>query len=122
MNAKIQANIYDKLEVSLRKSCGVNRLLDEIKLLEIVANLESKAKALINVELPKIGVELGVKIKEELEIAIKGVEVNIPLILQIAVDVGVNERATLESCIDTALKVCAKVDAKASAKAILEAL
>lgn len=122
MNAKIQANIYDKLEVSLRKSCGVNRLLDEIKLLEIVADLESKAKALINVELPKIGVELGVKIKEELEIAIKGVEVNIPLILQIAVDVGVNERATLESCIDTALKVCAKLDAKASAKAILEAL
>lgn len=122
MNAKIQANIYDKLEVSLRKSCGVNHLLDEIKLLEIVADLESKAKALINVELPKIGVELGVKVKEELEIAIKGVEVNIPLILQIAVDVGVNERATLESCIDTALEACAKLDAKASAKAILEAL
>lgn len=97
-------------------------MLDEIKLLEIVADLESKAKALINVELPKIGLELGVKVKEKLEIAIKGVEVNIPLILQITVDVGVNERATLESCIDTALKVCAKLDAKASAKAILEAL
>ncbi|GAN03775.1 hypothetical protein MAM1_0047d03230 [Mucor ambiguus] len=122
LNAKIQASIYDKLEVNLRKSCGVGRLLDEIKLLDIVADLETKAKALINVELPKIGVDLGVKVKEELEIAVKGVEVNIPLILQIAIDIGINERAALETCIDTALKVCAKLDAKASAKAILEAL
>lgn len=122
LNTKIQARIYDDLEVELHKTCGVNRLLDEAKLLEIVANLESKAKALISVELPKIGLELGVKIKEELNVAIKGVEVNIPLILQIAVDVGINERATLETCIDTALKVCAKLNAKASAKIVLEAL
>ncbi|KAF1807506.1 hypothetical protein V8B55DRAFT_1570631 [Mucor lusitanicus] len=122
LSAKIQAHIYDQLEVGLRKTCGTNRQLDEIKLLDIVTDLESKAKALINVELPKIGVDLGVKVKEELELAVKGVEVNIPLILQIAVDIGINERATLETCIDTALKVCAKLDAKASAKIVLEAL
>ncbi|KAK4509352.1 uncharacterized protein ATC70_007703 [Mucor velutinosus] len=122
VNAKIQANIYEKLEVSLRKSCGVNRLLDEIELLDIVTELETKAKAWVHVELPKIGVDLGVRVKEELEIAVNGVEVNIPLILQIAIDIGINERATLETCIDAALKVCAKLDAKASAKAMLEAL
>ncbi|KAI8639159.1 hypothetical protein BD408DRAFT_477290 [Parasitella parasitica] len=122
LNAKIKAQIYDKLEISLRKSCGVRRVLDEFKLLDIVADLESEAQALISVKLPEIGVELGAKVKEELEIAIKGVEVNIPLILQIAIDVGINERATLETCIDAALKVCAKLDAKASAKAILNAL
>lgn len=122
LNAKIQTSIYDKLEISLRKSCGMNRLLDEIKLLDIVADLETKAKALINVELPKIGVDLGAKVKEELEIAVKGVEVNIPLILQIAVDIAINERATLETCIDAALKVCAKLDAKTSAEALLQAL
>ncbi|CEP12169.1 hypothetical protein [Parasitella parasitica] len=122
LNAKIQAHIYDRLEVSLRKSCGVYRVLDELKLLEIIADLESVAKALIIVELPKIGAELNTKIREELEIAIKGVEVNIPLILQIAIDVGINEKATLEACIDAALKVCTKLDARASARAILEAL
>ncbi|CAO0796047.1 unnamed protein product [Mucor circinelloides] len=122
LNAKIKAHIFDPLEVSLRKTSGANLLLDETKLLEIVADVESKAKALIRVELPKIGVELGVKVKEELEIAVKGVEVNIPLILQVAVDIGINERATLETCIDTALKVCANLDAEAAAKVILEAL
>ncbi|KAL9537227.1 hypothetical protein MBANPS3_011966 [Mucor bainieri] len=122
LNAKIQAHIYDKLEVDLRKACGVSRLLNEVELFDIVAGLESKAKAVINVELPKIGVELGITVKEELEVAVKGVEVNIPLILQIAVDIGINERATLETCIDTALKVCAKLDAKSSAKIILESL
>lgn len=121
LQTEVEAKIYAPLEVSLRKSCG-SQLLDQVKLLSILTELEAQAQALIKVQLPKIGVSLRAKAKEQIEVAAKGIEVNIPLILQISVDATVNEKATLDASIAAGLQVCAKLVAKDAAKVILAAL
>lgn len=117
----MQAKIYAPLEISLRKSVGV-QLLDQVKLLSILADLEAQAKALINVQLPKIGVSLRVQAKKQVGVAVKGVEVNIPLILEINVDAAANEKVSLDASIAAGLQVSTKLDSKASAKVVLDSL
>jgi hypothetical protein len=121
LDAEVQAKIYAPLEVSLRESC-TGQLLDEAALLDILVDLETKAKALINVELPKIGASLSVKVKEQIEVAVQGLEVNIPLILQIAIDVAADVKVSLDAAVKVGLQACAKLDAKATALLVLAAL
>lgn len=121
LNAKIQAHIYNPLEASLHKHFD-NKELNESLLLDIFEDLNVKAKTLITTELPKIAVELEADAKEAIELAVKSVEVDIPLILQIKVDANVKEQVFLRAAIQVALDICAKLDAKAIARLILQRL
>ncbi|GAA5806294.1 hypothetical protein EDC94DRAFT_556279 [Helicostylum pulchrum] len=121
LRAHVQASVYDKLQVSLKKNLGTI-ILDKAKFLSILTKLETEAKAVIKVELPKIGVSLNAKAKAQIDAAINDVQVNIPLIAQITVSVGVNAKTTIDTTIKASLKACAKLNAKASAEAILKSL
>lgn len=121
LRAQVQAKVYDKLEVSLKKSLG-SSILDQAKFLAILNKFEADAKATIKVQLPKIGAQLTLKAKNQIDAAINDVNVNIPLVGHITISVGVNAKTTINTTIKTALKACAKLNAKASALAILKAL
>jgi hypothetical protein len=121
LRARVQASVYDKLQVSLKKSLGTS-ILDQAKFLSILKDFETQAKATIKVQLPKIGAQLTLKAKSQIDVAINDIEVNIPLVAHITISAGVNAKVTINTTIKTALKACAKLDAKASASAILKSL
>lgn len=91
-------------------------------MLDTLTEFETKTKALIHVQLPKIGAALTVKAKAEIDAAIKDVEVNLPLIAAVTISAGININAALEIIAIVALEVIAKLDARVSAEAILKSL
>ncbi|KAI8066185.1 hypothetical protein BDF21DRAFT_454981 [Thamnidium elegans] len=121
LRAQVQASVYDKLEVSLKRNLGTI-ILDKVKFLSILTKFETEVKSVIKVELPKIGVSLNAKAKNQIDAAINDVQINIPLIAQITVSAGVNAKTTINTTIKASLKACVKLNAKASAEAILKSL
>jgi ABC-type thiamine transport system substrate-binding protein len=121
LDAQVQAKIYAVLEAKLRKKCGTS-VLDKATLIRILTELEAEAKVLIKAELPKIGADLKLKIKEEVQACVKDVEVHIPLVTKIKIDADFNAKVTLDACVAVGLKMCAKLNAKALAKLVLAKL
>jgi hypothetical protein len=121
LNAEIEAKIYAPLEVSLRESL-TGQLLDEAALLNILVDLETKAKALIEIELPKIDASLSLEVEEQVKAAIHNLEVDVSLILQISITADVDQKANLDAAISVGLEACANLDAAAAASAILAVL
>lgn len=121
VKADVDANVYVPLEADLRKLLGSTPLTKE-QLLKILVDLEVQAQALVKVELPKLDVTLKAKIEEEIQVAIKKASVNIPLIAKVDIKVTVDEKATVDVCIDIAVKACLAIDVNASAQVILNGL
>ncbi|KAG1470970.1 hypothetical protein G6F56_002383 [Rhizopus delemar] len=121
IEADVKADVYVPLEADLRKLLGSSPLT-ETELLKILVDIEVKAKALVKVALPKINVDLKAKIDEELSVAIKKAEVNIPLIADVQISADIDESATLDACINVAAKACLAINVDAEAKVILKGL
>ncbi|KAG1582338.1 hypothetical protein G6F48_009225 [Rhizopus delemar] len=121
IKAEVDANVYVPLEADLRKLLGSTPLTKD-QLLKVLVDLEVEAKALVQVELPKLEVKLKAKIEEELSLAIKDAEVNIPLIADVKITANIDESAVLDACIDVAVKACVAIDVDAEASVILNGL
>ncbi|KAG1232462.1 hypothetical protein G6F68_019121 [Rhizopus microsporus] len=82
----------------------------------------TKAIETLKVELPKIGADLKLNSKAQVDIILKKVSVNIPLIASIIVNGAFDIKAAISACVKVGVKVCAKLSATESAKVILKAL
>ncbi|KAG0749089.1 hypothetical protein G6F57_006292 [Rhizopus arrhizus] len=121
LKAKAKVDVYASVEAYLRKKCGSKRLTEK-KLLQIIADVEAKAIETLKVELPKIGADLKLNSKAQVDIILKKVSVNIPLIASINVKGAFDIKAAISACVKVGVKVCAKLSATESAKVILKAL
>jgi hypothetical protein len=121
LQTEAQTHIFDAAEKQLRKSVG-NKKLTKSKLERVLFDLEKKLKSTVRAKLPLINANLHAQAKDQVSVAVKGVKVNIPLIVSIRIDADFNIKSTLDSSINAALKVCAKMDAKKAAKHILASL
>lgn len=119
MHAQVQANIYSQLEVYLKQNLGTS-ISCEAKLLAILTKFQTKAKATIALELPKVQAALTLKATAHVDAAIKKVQVNVPLLAHVSVNVGACTKTTVQATVKTALNACAKIEPKVSALAILK--
>ena len=122
LRVHLQASIYEKLEITLKKSLHGKTVRNSSELLCILKDFQVKAKALIKIQLPKIGASLTLKAKSHVDAAIKHVDVNIPLLAHVSITSKVCAKSTMSATIKVAIKACAKLDAKASAMVILKHL
>jgi hypothetical protein len=121
LQTETQNLIYDVAEKQLRKSVH-NKKLTKSKLERVLMDMEKKIKSNVRTQLPLINANLHAQAKDQVNVAVKGVKVNIPLIVKIRIDADFNIKSTLDSSVNTALKVCARIDAKKAAKELIAAL
>ncbi|ORX48045.1 hypothetical protein DM01DRAFT_1377005 [Hesseltinella vesiculosa] len=119
IEAKLGLGAYADIDVQLDRLLGNKKTCSEKDLETIIAKLEAKLIAKLKVELPKICLGLKADIKAAVDLCIKNLEINIPLLLDIKVSASVKVNAIVKLCADVAVKVCAKLDAKVCAKAVI---
>lgn len=121
LQAEAQTHIYDAAEKQLRKKVR-NKKLTKAKLQHVLMDLEKNIKSAVRTQLPKINANLHAQAKNQVNVAVKGVKVNIPLIVKIRIDADFNIKSTLDTSINAALKICARINAKKAAKQIIASL
>ncbi|ORY95682.1 hypothetical protein BCR43DRAFT_441469, partial [Syncephalastrum racemosum] len=125
--AKIEADLQLKVFASLEDTLvnllsPVTDLLPESQLLDIILDLEGSLVAKLKAEIPEIVANLSGALSGELDIVVKGFEINLPGIIELSIGADVESKVDLKAEGKAAVSTCSSLDLKSTAQAVLKDL